>query len=42
MDGTYDTCQTFASRSVPAASGPVVVAGLFVCERGRMFRRQGD
>ena len=40
--GWYDTCQTFASRSVPAANDPVVVAGLFVCECGRMFRRQGD
>ena len=40
--GWYDACQTFASRSVPNASAPVVVAGSFVCECGRMFRRRGD
>ena len=40
--GWYDACQTFASRSVPTASGSVVVAGSFVCECGRMFRRRGD
>ena len=41
--GWYDTCQTFASRSVPTASGPIVITGLaFVCECGRMFRRWGD
>ena len=40
--GWYDACQTFASESVPTASGPVVVAGSFVCECGRMFRRHGD
>ena len=37
-----DACQTFASRSVPTTSGPVVVAGSFVCECGRMFRRCDD
>ena len=37
--GWYDACQTFASRNVPTASGPVVVAGSFVCECGKMFRR---
>ena len=40
--GWYDACQTFASKSVPTASGPVVVAGSFVCKCGRMFRRRGD
>ena len=40
--GWYDAFQTFASRSVPTASGPVVVAGSFVCECGRMIRRRGD
>ena len=27
--GWYDARQTFASRSVPTASGPVVITGLF-------------
>ena len=40
--GWYDAYQTFASRSVPTASGPVVISGSFVCECGRMFRREGD
>ena len=40
--GWYDAFQTFASRSVPTASGPVVVAGSFVCECDRMIRRRGD
>ena len=40
--GWYFAYQTFASRSVPTASGPVVISGSFVCECGRMFRRQGD
>ena len=43
VDGIYDACQTFASRSVPTASGPVVISGsAFVCECGRMFRRHAD
>ena len=40
--GWYDACQTFASRSVPTASGPVAITGSFVCECGRIFRRRGD
>ena len=40
--GWHDASQAFTSRTVPSVSGPVVVTESFVCECGRVFRRQGD